>query len=75
MANEEHLARLKQGVAAWNQWRDENRGIQPDLGKADLSGAYLSGVHLREAILSGARLCETNSARRILNRTRLEMST
>ena len=46
MANEEHLARLKQGVAAWNQWRDENRGIQPDLGKADLSGAYLSGVHL-----------------------------
>ena len=23
MANEEHLARLKQGVEAWNAWREE----------------------------------------------------
>ena len=27
MANEEHVAILKQGVEAWNKWRDENRTI------------------------------------------------
>ena len=29
MANEEHLARLKQGVEAWNQWREANPGSVP----------------------------------------------
>ena len=42
MANEEHLARLKQGVEAWNQWRNGNYGIKPDLTEADLRGANLS---------------------------------
>jgi hypothetical protein len=27
MANDEHVALLKKGVAAWNEWRDENPGI------------------------------------------------
>jgi hypothetical protein len=31
MANEEHLARLKHGVDAWNQWRAANPDIVPDL--------------------------------------------
>jgi len=31
MANEEQLARLKQGVTAWNQWREANPSVQPDL--------------------------------------------
>jgi hypothetical protein len=30
MANEEHLAQVKQGVEAWNQWREANRNIGPD---------------------------------------------
>ena len=36
MANDEHVALLKQGVAAWNAWRDENPDIRPDLSGADL---------------------------------------
>ncbi len=43
MANLEHLAKLKEGVAAWNQWRDD-----ADVA-IDLSGANLSGADLRRA--------------------------
>jgi uncharacterized protein YjbI with pentapeptide repeats len=31
MANPEHVAILKQGVKAWNKWRDDNPEIIPDL--------------------------------------------
>jgi uncharacterized protein YjbI with pentapeptide repeats len=75
MANGEHLARLQQKVEAWNQWRDENREIRPDLGGADLTGAHLaranlagaslyranfSAANLHQANLTGAQLVETN---------------
>lgn len=43
MANKEQLAILKQGVAAWNKWREEN----PD-EKIDLRGAELEGLNLNE---------------------------
>jgi uncharacterized protein YjbI with pentapeptide repeats len=71
MANDEHVALLKKGAAAWNDWRKENPDIRPDLrgarlaganlGKTnltdmDLSGAYLLGTDLRKAHLSGANL-------------------
>jgi hypothetical protein len=36
MANDEHVALLKQGVAAWIKWRDENPDDRPDLAGADL---------------------------------------
>ena len=39
MANDEHIALLKQGVAAWNAWRDENPNIRPDLSMASLRQA------------------------------------
>ncbi len=58
MANEEHLKILKQGVEAWNRWRDENRDVQPDLIEADLSEADLSRADLGEADLIGANLRE-----------------
>jgi uncharacterized protein YjbI with pentapeptide repeats len=58
MANEDHIARLKNGVDAWNAWRDENRNICPDLSEADLCGANLRGANLSKADLSGAELSE-----------------
>jgi hypothetical protein len=42
MANDEHVALLKQGVAAWNAWRGENPNIRPDLHGANLRGADLT---------------------------------
>ncbi len=46
MANPEHLAKLKEGVEAWNQWRKQNRGVRPDLYEANFSGANLRGADL-----------------------------
>ncbi|MBI3089065.1 MAG: pentapeptide repeat-containing protein [Candidatus Tectomicrobia bacterium] len=56
MANEEHLAILKQGVKVWNAWRKKNPKVRPDLRGVDLSGADLSEADLRRADLSGADL-------------------
>ncbi len=56
MANPEHLAKLKEGVDAWNQWRKQNLKVRPDLSEADLHGANLSGADLGEANLSRATL-------------------
>jgi hypothetical protein len=56
MANQEHLAILKQGVRTWNKWRPEHGDIIPDLSKANLSEAELSGTNLSGADLSEANL-------------------
>ena len=34
VANDEHVRLLKQGVAAWNAWRNENPDIRPNLSEA-----------------------------------------
>src|SRR6476646_4950141 len=59
MANEEHLAILRQGGEVWNQWRKDKLGITPDLSTADLSYAGLRQADLSEAYLSQANLTET----------------
>jgi Pentapeptide repeats (8 copies) len=56
MANDEHVALLKKGVAAWNAWREKSPDIRPDLSGANLSEADLSGANLSEADLTGADL-------------------
>lgn len=45
MANQEHLNIVRQGIKRWNQWRNENRTVDPDLSGADLSRLYLTDVH------------------------------
>jgi uncharacterized protein YjbI with pentapeptide repeats len=75
MANEEHVALLKQDVDAWNRWRSENPGIHPDLRAADLQGANLSadlrGADLSGADLSGANLSKTKFSKANLNEANL----
>jgi uncharacterized protein YjbI with pentapeptide repeats len=65
MANDDHVALLKKGVAAWNAWRDENSNVHPDLSgaylfQADLSGANLSHARLGKAELNFANLSGAN---------------
>ncbi len=60
MANEEHVAKLNEGVQAWNNWCEENKYVRPDLSDADLSRADLSRADLSGADLDGADLTEAN---------------
>jgi hypothetical protein len=65
MANEEQLKILRQGVEAWNKWRENNPETEIDLGWADLREtklgcAKLHQADLREANLFQAYLGEAN---------------
>lgn len=60
MANEEHLALLKKGVEDWNQWREKNPEIQPDLSAAKLDEEDLGGVNFMEADLHSCNLSRAN---------------
>lgn len=66
MANEEHLALLKQSVDEWNKWRETNRIVLPDLAGANLSGADLCYADLGAADLRGADLAAANLSGAIL---------
>jgi uncharacterized protein YjbI with pentapeptide repeats len=59
MANNEHVAMLGRGAAAWNEWRAD-RDETPDLSRAGLRGLDLSGLDLSRADLRGADLRGTN---------------
>jgi uncharacterized protein YjbI with pentapeptide repeats len=63
MANEEHLALLRQGVDGWNAWKANNPEIRPDL-----SFATGKGLIIREAKLSGVDLSRANLSRANLSR-------
>src|SRR6476646_6289354 len=84
MANEEHLKIIKQGVKSWNEWREGNPDIVPDLREADLSAADLrradlsradlTDANLSTADLSAANLGWVNLTRTNLNEAQLEMA-
>ena len=68
MANPEHLAILKKGVDAWNQWRMRSHQITPDLSGANLAeyalvGFNFTGTHLHNVNLAGAQLSNSNLSR------------
>jgi hypothetical protein len=56
VANEEHLALLRQGSAIWNEWRGRNPDNKPDLREANLIQADLTLANLTGADLSDADL-------------------
>jgi hypothetical protein len=56
MANPAHVAKLLEGVEAWNAWRTTNPRTIPDLTGADLAQANLHDVDLSDADLQGAVL-------------------
>lgn len=59
MANEEHVAILRQGVEVWNEWRQCNPDVIPDLREANLSNLSLNVVDFYRADLSNANLRKT----------------
>lgn len=58
MANEEHLKILQQGVRVWNEWREANPAVMPDL-----VGASLAGKDFSEANFQAAQFCYTDLTR------------
>ena len=60
MANSEHVKIIKQGVDAWNSWRERNEGSTPDLAWANLIGLNLEGVNFSDVNLKLA-FCRTTN--------------
>lgn len=83
MANQQHVDVLKQGVEAWNKWREEHPNIKPDLRGANLvrinlfwvrfsedsaAVANLANVDFSNAVLSWADLAQANLTNTNLNK-------
>jgi uncharacterized protein YjbI with pentapeptide repeats len=71
LVSKEHIEILKKGVDVWNDWRQENPSIKPDLCEANLVGANLSAVNLSNANLCETNLIEANLYRADLSRAEL----
>lgn len=56
MADSKHVEILVRGVEIWNQWREKNRNLIPDLCKINLHQVNLNRYNLRDANLHEARL-------------------
>jgi len=56
MANPEHLAKLQEGVNAWNDWRRTSGVESPDLSDLDLERFDLWGANLHQTNLSESDL-------------------
>jgi len=71
MANPDHLDILKQGVEAWNAWREQYADITPDLRAARISYADLRAANLTSADLASADVSEATLADTVFSDTDL----
>lgn len=60
MATPKHKKGLEKSVTAWNQWRQENPTIKPDLEGVELWLTDLRGIDLSNTNLRNARLFASN---------------
>ncbi|MGK7894259.1 MAG: pentapeptide repeat-containing protein [Xenococcus sp. (in: cyanobacteria)] len=60
MVNPEHLAKLQEGVEAWNKWRENHPDVEPNLSGANLRNFNLTGANLFFVNLDGADLKGAN---------------
>jgi hypothetical protein len=68
MAIEEHLARLKQGVKAWNQWRHQSPEIEPDRVADDLDQEAVVLVVIEAWCVHAPSMAQQVSADKPLNK-------
>jgi hypothetical protein len=55
MANPDHVAKLKEGAEAWNEWRDST-DVEPDLRNANLSRREFIGYRFEKVRLDSATI-------------------
>jgi uncharacterized protein YjbI with pentapeptide repeats len=60
MASKEHLSILEQGFSFWNDWRNKNTDICPDLSYANLNDRLLRGFNFISCNLKGVKLNRAN---------------
>lgn len=68
MAKPEHVAKLKEGVDAWNNWRWDNQDVKPDLSGANLRGIKLSLANLIDTNFSNVDLIDADLSKAKLKR-------
>ncbi len=51
MANHKHVEILSRGVTVWNQWREHDLDIKPNLSGTNLIRAELAHANLRQTDL------------------------
>lgn len=51
MANDKQLEILRQGVIAWNNWREANPTLSPDLSNTDFRGVNFCNINLHNCCL------------------------
>jgi len=65
--NQDHYNKLMEGMDAWNEWRNKNPGLRPDLSNANLQTMDLHGINLMMANLEKSNLKDANLQKSNLN--------